>query len=321
VDRFEARPGQEWQFVCGPEGKAHAQQCAKKSKTRNEKRASHRQTDGGRGFLVKKDEGLDPSLLPEGLHVEHERLLVDGNIVQWAIVSSADTIYVVFKGTDNVTDCMIDGSVITCDTPHGLRVHSGMWNALQQSRNDNKHHTLKCIIGVLRELLSGRSEGKEVVLCGHSLGGGYAILTSLELIANEIEVAAVLTFGAPQVIVPNQDLDIWHKLDSCTILFINAFDPVPRLPSILAKRRQGFQIFKGPLIITVGVDHVLKHSIDTILDYDTVGTLMFISAGSSYARRVCSTDKDHREILGSLPDPLDEKQHFMDQYLSILAKN
>merc|ERR1712196_83016 len=94
-----------------------------------------------------------------------------GNVVQWAIVDfdASKSVYVVFKGTDDIMDGLIDGNFLSAEA-HGLNVHSAMWNALRQPGHS--------VFEALRRQLSGSEE--DVILCGHSLGGAYAILTALD---------------------------------------------------------------------------------------------------------------------------------------------
>ena len=70
-----------------------------------------------------------------------------------------------------------------------------------------------------------------VVLCGHSLGGGYAILRGLELLHMGVDQHAIVMHGALQVIKPDFNSELWGRLNEVTTLYVNGFDVVPRLPS------------------------------------------------------------------------------------------
>ncbi|KAK3287238.1 hypothetical protein CYMTET_5240 [Cymbomonas tetramitiformis] len=71
---------------------------------------------------------------PGGLHLEYlHKFGEGGSIVQWAILTSSDTIYVVFRGSDSIVDGVIDLCYSPCDfAAHGVRVHSGMYLMLHQ---------------------------------------------------------------------------------------------------------------------------------------------------------------------------------------------
>jgi hypothetical protein len=266
--------------------------------------------------------------LSEEFEVESLQLSQQGALVQWAVVTTADAVYIVFRGTspENLLDLPIDLSFITFDdAPHGLRVHGGMWNALHQRSN----HVVNAVYERLKQ------EDKPVILCGHSLGGGYAILTALDLLYRGLEnVSAVVTFGAPQVIVPEYSIEWCRKLDAITTLYVNSYDVVPRLPSctnwifdvvpnshIVAKSFVGGAITLEANIANK-LEETLGHQREVFDVYDTVGCLMFIGQGSKVARRVPSTDQAHREILSEAPrrcGPFILEHHSMSQYKSIAS--
>jgi hypothetical protein len=57
----------------------------------------------------------------------------------------------------------------------------------------------------------------KVILCGHSLGAGYAIISAAHLIANGVAISAVRSLGGPQVVVAGQAAHpVWKKLDEVT---------------------------------------------------------------------------------------------------------
>ena len=71
-----------------------------------------------------------------------------------------------------------------------------------------------------------------LVVCRHSLGGGYAQVMAVHLLIREVDVAAVRTFGAPHVLVPQREFcgKLHSKLHSITQHWVHDWDPVPRLP-------------------------------------------------------------------------------------------
>ena len=156
--------------------------------------------------------------------------------VQWAIVKSQDTMYVVFRGTkleSTLTDVIIDVSALPfawrydSDSDISIGVQGGMWTAL----HSQKKATAERIKDELMTEINALNSDMKIVLCGHSLGGGYAILCGLELLHMGVKIDAIVAHGAPQVITPDYSIDLWRRLNDITTVYINGFDVVPRLPS------------------------------------------------------------------------------------------
>lgn len=265
---------------------------------------------------------------PVDMHVEHVELASDGKLVQWAAMRCGSTIYVVFRGTASVFDGIIDLGVVPYDhAAHGVRVHSQMWAALHQRHDDVTNSVMQKV----RELRADRED--HVVLCGHSLGGGYATLCALDLLHEGVHVSAVRAFGAPQVVVPDWDLPVWRKLQAITTVFINAYDAIPRLPSCLPWISEALPrcISLGPVAGALvsrwklqericenlqGKEHILRL-------YGTVGTLAFIAEGAQRPRLVASAaDGSHRALLEALPDPIGKficDQHTIEAYVTVIS--
>jgi len=243
-----------------------------------------------------------PSPLPRGMTVRHIEKVTDGHLVQWAAVESADTVFVTFKGSDSAVDALIDAgaSITRDDKPHGLRVASAIQTALER-KGRRADTTLERMIRVVLE--SGKAK---VVLCGHSLGGGYAILAALEMINLGHPVAAVLTFGAPQVVVPEVANPTWQRLNAITSLYVNSWDPVPRLPSCsewLSDVLPKVATAMAPTMVAASM--ALAGAPKKIIDflsklgpalegdmqaYDTVGTLYFVGSHKRSAMQVPYSD-------------------------------
>jgi len=134
---------------------------------------------------------------PAGFSTKVVRKSGSENTVQWAIVSPDDSedLVIVFRGTKGALDMIIDASAIS--NPHfGLKVHSGMWSSLHTSGGAAEQ-----IITELETLLKTRGSPK-IIICGHSLGGGCAVLLGLELLARGMRVDEVISHGGPMVVVP-----------------------------------------------------------------------------------------------------------------------
>jgi hypothetical protein len=155
-------------------------------------------------------------------------------VAQWAIVKAVDassrkvTVFVVFKGTTDLLDIANDlAANLTDRTSHGIEVHGAM-DTMLHGRED--YHVTNTIHKVVGETF-GTENDFDVVLCGHSLGGGLAILTAAELLYHkQLSVTRVWTFGAPTVMVPNPNNETYVQLSQICCQFVVDIDPVPRMP-------------------------------------------------------------------------------------------
>ncbi|CAK9074738.1 unnamed protein product [Durusdinium trenchii] len=259
------------------------------------------------------------------IHLHVLRRMGDENPtpVQWAVLEDEDAFYVTFKGTDNFVDVVIDFDLTLrcfCD----MRVHNGISGGLQHKPPDGKS-----VLDELEECLGSVSvqNAKEVILCGHSLGGGYAILAALFLLYRGFRVTQVVTFGAPQVLVPDMGSPGCRWLDEITTLYVNAWDPVPRLPACL----EWLELLARIRVPLAGFIHVCPNLQDTIdkfkrlrHGYGLVGRLAFVAPHSSSIR--CGPCLGEVEWLLYSPPPEEHgtcarrlcEFHLMDEYVKIL---
>jgi hypothetical protein len=238
---------------------------------------------------------------PEQLLRVHLHELTTKEPVQWALLSSKGatglrTFFVVFKGTSNASDALIDAKVESRDDgmAHQLRVHNGMITSLNATGGNRGRDVLT----VLTEELSkaGCQANSELLICGHSLGGGYSLLIALDLIdRQEFVPSAVITFGAPQVVIPPENEDapgaaVWQKLNSICSNFVHSFDPVPRaagehcetwLEVFLQAGRHKQTSITGSVYLDTDViakSTFLGVNVYHAREYRTVGQVCFISA-------------------------------------------
>jgi hypothetical protein len=244
---------------------------------------------------------------PAGFSTKVVRKSGSENTVQWAIVSPDDSedLVVVFRGTKGALDMIIDASAIS--NPHfGLDVHSGMWSSLHTSGGAAEQ-----IITELETLLKTRDSPK-IIVCGHSLGGGYAVLLGLELLSRGMRVDEVISHGGPMVVMPpaldSLGTKLWQDLSQITRLYVNEFDIVPRLPSCkswvddVAPQLLGLSI--GPFCISLSKDLVGKQVEKfwrLISKYRHVGWIFFISDGCDQAMGYDAAEDIAMEKLGALP--------------------
>lgn len=292
---------------------------------------------GQRYRLVTDAEGVQffkqDSGLPEGYTCEAVHHSQGKNIAAWSAFSSADTVWIVFKGTQTLLDAIVDISVVTYQhADDGLEVQGGMWMSLTQRR----HHTLDMINELISKFQTSRPELQKVIICGHSLGGAYATLAALYRLHKGLPVTRVLTFGSPQVIVPQRDHPLWQKLNELSTAYINEWDMVPRLPSCqnwlfnllpdslphkLAVKFGALHIgFKGG---GAAIEHFFK-SKEVFADYDAVGRLVFMRQGSRKLFSVENTQEGlHWELLSTEPPEAGSfvmENHDVFQYYSVISR-
>lgn len=184
------------------------------------------------------------------------------SVPAWALAQEAETgrpckLYLVFRGSQTLADVMVD-LVATktlrrmdagADGAYKVEVkkfggeatagfHAGMWTALSRA--------VGAIITELNRVThaGGNDQIFQLVVAGHSLGGGYSQMFALDLLqAAEnaprlfdrvpthmgVELHAMYTFGAPQVIRGMKSSLAWARLAERTTMFVHGCDVVPRL--------------------------------------------------------------------------------------------
>eukprot|EP00746_Dinoflagellata_sp_MGD_P168435 gnl/MRDRNA2_/MRDRNA2_99913_c0_seq1.p1 gnl/MRDRNA2_/MRDRNA2_99913_c0~~gnl/MRDRNA2_/MRDRNA2_99913_c0_seq1.p1 ORF type:complete len:794 (-),score=131.63 gnl/MRDRNA2_/MRDRNA2_99913_c0_seq1:218-2386(-) len=284
---------------------------------------SYRVNHGVEGLSCDADEPL-----PSEMQIEQVDCAQGANLVQWAAVTTNDTIFITFRGTEHTLDILVDASFISYDeAPHGIRMHGGVFNALHQRR----HHVVDMIAEKVQSLRESRPHLCKVVLTGHSLGGMYAIGTALSMMHKGMDVTEIITFACSQALVPDWDSKLFRSLSEKTTTVIHAYDFAPRLPSCTrwieeVIPRSGAKNI-GPFQVNINTEEKLKNAVATnrevMADFDQLGTLVFITKGSRGVKKVkCSRDGSHREVLEQPPDPLGDyvlEQHRMAAYLDALA--
>ena len=260
--------------------------------------------------------------------------------VQWLLARSCSVLYVAFRGTNDGQDIVIDlGAVPDCHRfkEYGIGVHGGIAHALEQEGDVICH----VVSDVLQALQKHRRPEERLVLCGHSLGGGYAQVMAVHLLSRNVDVAAVRTFGAPHVLVPPARQEdrptLWCKLDSISQHWVHDWDPVPRLPlcktwlvDVLPKLKQ--EVVTG-LKVGIGQKYIqaLRQTFDEtkakLLErYDVVGEVVLVSKATSVALHASEVSAALKELLGEKPPESVMTlstlfaYHSMEDYLQIAHK-
>jgi len=101
-----------------------------------------------------------------------------------------ENIYIVFRGTDpyDVRDWLTNFSATSIPFPFGPgTVHSGFCDAFAP------------VVSKLTEFLSNCDKSKNVIVCGHSLGGALATLCAAWIRQTTTRPVMLYTFGSPRV--------------------------------------------------------------------------------------------------------------------------
>lgn len=133
------------------------------------------------------------------------------------VLSADDVAVVVFQGTDQVSEWIVNLAVAPFFTPQG-DIHDGYYKA---------YRTLKPQVTRFLE----ESKPRKIWITGHSLGGALALACAYDLITQEkVGPHGVMTFGQPMVV----DGFLARYLDNLLlgryVHFVNERDLVPRLP-------------------------------------------------------------------------------------------
>ena len=253
--------------------------------------------------------------------------------VQWLLARSGSAMYVCFRGTSDIQDAAVDLSAVPDYQrfkEHGIGVHSGIANTLEQQGD---------VANVVKEVGEAvqqhRKAGEKLVLCGHSLGGGYAQIMAIHLLSKKVEISSVLTFGTPHVLVPPKGSpQLWQRLQAITQHFVFCWDPVPRLPLCTDWLVQVLPALKEDCCgLRVGIPNSYVQALEKYCKenkapmlgkYDVVGQLVNLTGNTGYT--AAKGAKTVKELLNQKPPESVMTAsklfayHSMSYYLEIVQK-
>lgn len=104
------------------------------------------------------------------------------------VVISRSRIYIIFRGTEDIKDILADLDVRKVTLANNVTVHRGFY------------HQFVAIEEAVSSLLEENHEGKEIIFCGHSLGGALATFAAVHF-AQKLNSKKIIciTFGSPRV--------------------------------------------------------------------------------------------------------------------------
>lgn len=131
-----------------------------------------------------------------------------------------DTVYVTFRGTSSFKDVLIDIDIRTIRIKDKIRVHEGFYNQFKSVE-----------IEITKRLIKNL-DAKNIIFCGHSLGGALAQLAAAYY-GEILDFSNVIchTFGSPRV--GNKYFVEWFsKHVDENVRIENNRDPVPMIPQM-----------------------------------------------------------------------------------------
>lgn len=141
---------------------------------------------------------------------------------QAVILSNDSLVVLAFPGTASIEDVLTDLKIRRKNHEHFGAVHRGFLDAFQS------------IWSVLKEPLTEAAFKKDLVLCGHSLGGALATLAAAEIVWRGPKIpAAVYTFGSPRVGNCHFADTLGRFMKGRWRRYENSVDAVPRVPFFL----------------------------------------------------------------------------------------
>lgn len=148
--------------------------------------------------------------------------IADGAMIGYVLIHQ-ETAVVVFRGTDNKVDWLVNMTATSVPTENGL-IHRGFHDAYKAS--DAGTPLKPQVDKVLAE-----HSIKKVWISGHSLGGALALVAADDLLSQgAIEIAGVMTFGQPAVAKSELANHLDLQLLGRYARFVNHDDIVPRIP-------------------------------------------------------------------------------------------
>lgn len=133
------------------------------------------------------------------------------------VATTDDVAVVVFRGTDNDIDWIVNLAIGSMPTPKGP-VHKGFYTAYQPLKQQ--------IVKLIKA-----ANPKHLWITGHSLGGALAVICAYDLIENEkLEVDGLITFGQPMVAKPQLSEHLDGVLLGRFAHYVNGNDIVARVP-------------------------------------------------------------------------------------------
>lgn len=140
---------------------------------------------------------------------------IDGSTVSY-LVREGPVMVVVFRGTDDSEDWLVNLNIQTRDVEGGV-MHVGFYDAFATVRPK--------IDAAIEE-----HPPEHLWITGHSLGGALSVVCAHQLAVADVSVDGVVTFGQPMVADEELANHLGEHFDGKYLRFVNNADIVPRVP-------------------------------------------------------------------------------------------
>ena len=173
--------------------------------------------------------------------------------VNFLINDTENTLYIVFRGSDELKDWSSNLMINNIELKDNIKVHKGFYLFLQ------KNNIIQTILNIIQTIQEKKNY--KIIICGHSLGGALSQVLAYELLESnyniEIIVLGMLNIG---------NIEFQKKLlNRYNIIMINfSNDIVYRLLSILYNKCLFYNIILPNINRTNGFNN---HNIDTYIEY------------------------------------------------------
>ena len=194
---------------------------------------------------------------------------------------SRDTMYLAFRGTSSKQDFMADGKVIPhplilAPTTPTIKVHKGFYDQYTSI----EEQILSCITTYEQTM-------KNLVVCGHSLGGALSQLACVILKTKYPSLGITChTYGSPRV-GNRLFAETLTKCVDANVRVTNRNDPVPMMP----------------------MTHVWKHNMDTSIVIEDSCKFILKTQDTPWYCRLCTS-------LGDIDFANPVQDHSCDEYIN-----
>jgi len=214
------------------------------------------------------DAYMEPSEFKEKYKNSHNKVGSSKyNNVHFFAIEDAENVVIIFRGTISKANVKTDLNIVHVPFLNidNTKVHAGFYNVAKHSRT------------IFRNLLK---KEKPIVVIGHSLGGGVALLLG-GILEKSGYNATVYTFGAPPVgnkefvdSLPNLiHYRYAHQYDIIPIINKTSVDKFKKF--FTKKRKYNLsKMAKHP--VALGIKATLKKLIDIPYDFEHQGSLIYL---------------------------------------------
>ena len=185
---------------------------------------------------------------------------INPNDAQAYLLMKDNIAYVFFRGTSGVADMSANLDCMQTTIKGVARVHTGFYKQTMSI-----YDAIKKDIDIYKP--------SKVVLCGHSLGGAIATITSLLFASDGLDVSCV-TIGSPMV--GNREfVSMFKCLVANSIRITNEYDPVPLLPYMWGYYHVHGMMHGKWKYCHYKTKHKLANEIDRFMQYEKIHTQSF----------------------------------------------